>query len=113
MDLFGVSGYTKCSLGITKLRKTELADITNLQKRKLLRLFQKIVLKEAHAFLPKEPENLVMEVMKEFVTEGILENGFLKGLMACKKVSVEKRLLRALVLGCVEGEEGKMILHET
>lgn len=106
----GVNGYTKYTLGVRKLKMMTASQIPKKQKHKLIRLFQQIVLKTEHAFLPKDPETLVMESMTEFVPEGRIEAGFLKALMACKKGSVEKRLVRALVLGCVEGEEGRNMI---
>lgn len=40
MKFMGVNGYTKCSLGIKKIRQQTLEKLEKKQRRKLIRLFQ-------------------------------------------------------------------------
>lgn len=68
MNFMGVNGHVKCSLSIKKIREQSILELEKRRKRKLIRVFQQIVLKAAHAFVPNEAEELIHESMKDFVS---------------------------------------------
>lgn len=74
---------------LKKLRKTTIRNKEKKSKKKLVRLFQKIMLKEAHALLPEEPEALISEAMDQFIPRERRNSAFEKCLAACKKGSIE------------------------
>lgn len=105
MTFMGVNGYTKCSLMINKIRQKSLGKLEKKQKRKLIRLFQQTVFKATHAFLPDYANKLIYiyAPMRDLIPEDTQQEGFFKGIAACRKGSMEKSLIRAIVVGCVRG----------
>lgn len=110
MDFMGVNGYTKCSLGIKKKRKYGWQDLDVKSKNKLVRVFGHIIWKAAHAFLLDEPEFFVRESLKYQGVAPFNCEDLKRWLMACNKRINQKRLVRAIIAGCIGGRVGMELM---
>lgn len=68
------------------------------------------MLKAAHEFLPSEPMNLVTEAMKDFAPESVQIQKLRQSLSACRIGSIEKRMMRVVIMCCVGGDNARDII---
>lgn len=98
MHFFGVSGNTKGSPVVKKISKIAFCHLDRIIKRKLTRrCFRIKMVKEAHAFLPNEPEKLVSQSFNGVNRSYVEMVEQQKCLSRCKKASLEKWFVHALL----------------
>ncbi len=110
MDALKVSGKDKGAIGIKKIRKKRLEDISDKHRKLVVCAFKNMVAKLATAILPTDPKTLVSEAMNLLDTKTRDKSAIEKCLAACNRGTKEKRLLRSVAVGCYTTHEAKRMI---
>lgn len=105
-----VSGAAISAVGVKKLRKSTIGALEISHKKKLLRVFCNVVVKAAHAFTPEDPGGLIAEYLGDVGYEALRFDRLQRSLAICKKGIKEKRVVRALVHGCIRSLLSRYII---
>lgn len=112
MEFFYVSGCNKSRVHVKKLKAIRVREMTSLNKFVLVRVLKNIIVKIAMSFEPKDYLQLIYDVLQNMGYRSRLKQSLLKCLGSCKFRTMEKSLLRALIIGMFSGEDGHRMITE-
>lgn len=110
MDLMGTSGRDKSTIGIRKIRNKSVSELSEKQRKDLVRIVKNIMFKICKSFLPEDSQNLLFAVVGELGSPSKDKETLSECLSRCRKGSVEKRLLRSIIMGSIGGAEGRKMI---
>lgn len=112
MDVMRISGRDKGIVGIRKLRTQKLAGLEKTHRGHVVRIVKNIVSRTCKAFVPNDHEQLMYSVFNELGCESAVQETLKKCLSICPLRSIEKRLLRSIIVGVIGGQQARKIIAD-
>lgn len=110
LEFMRMSGRDKGLIGIKKMKGKKLNELQVKHRGHVVRIVKNIVMRVCESFLPMDSRSLLCAASNELGVKNDLIQKLISLLRVCKLRSLEKRMMRCMILGIVEGNEAKRLI---
>lgn len=110
MDFTSISGREKAIIVLRKIQKKRLSELEPRHRQHIIRIVKDVVLQSCKAFMPEDGKEYLFQVANQLGFQSSSETVLESSLKASMARSVEKRLIRGLLVAGIGGKEGRRII---